>query len=82
VAAEFERIVEGDENSYISDFLEPYLIIAFSRDKNRITVIIHYVFDTIDGTWKTWKATQSLGMDEAYAMLDELKKMAEMYPER
>lgn len=82
VTAEFERIVEGEEISYISDFLEPYLTIAFSRDKNRIAVIIHYVFDTTDGIWKTWKVTQSLSMGEAYAMLDELKRMTEMYPER
>ena len=82
VTAEFERIVGGDENSYISNFLEPYLTIAFSRDKNRIAVIIHYEFDTTDGIWKTWKVTQSLSMGEAYAMLDELKRMTEMYPER
>lgn len=82
VTTEFERIVEGDENAYISDFLEPYLTIAFSREKTGIAVIIHYVFETTDGTWKTWKVTQFLGMDEAYAMLDELKKMTETYPER
>jgi len=69
---------KGDASSY---FLSFSLFIAklFFRDNNRITVIIHYVFNTIDGVWRTSKLFHFLGMDEAHTMLNELNN--KYYPE-
>ncbi len=78
---ELEKVVSGAEDSYISDFLEPYLKIVFARDRDRIAVVAHFAFDT-DGPWKIWKITQFLQPAEATALLEELKMMSSKYPAR
>ena len=76
-----EAVICKKEESYISDFLEPYLKIAFAHCNGQIAVIIHFVYDT-DGTWKTWKINQLLNDVEARLILSELKTMCKEYPPR
>ena len=81
LAEELEKVVAGEEDSYVSDFLEPYLKIVYARDVDRIAVIAHFVYDT-EGPWKTWKITQFMQQTEAKALLEELKAMSAKYPVR
>jgi len=75
-----EAILDGKEESYISDFLEPYFQIAFVRDNVRVAVVVHFTYDTTDRPWKIWKAKQFLSYDEAVTFLNGLKRMCTMFP--
>ena len=76
-----EKIISKEEESYISDFLEPYLRIVFARDGERIATVVHFVYCT-NGPWKAWKITQFLSADEADELLCGLKAMYAKFPRR
>lgn len=84
--ADFEKnmlhIVEGSEDSYISDFMEPYLKIAIAKCEEKIMLIFHFVYDTLDGIWKERKICQLLSYEEAKLILNDLKELINNYPKR
>ncbi len=77
-----ERILNKEDDTYISDFMEPYLKVAIARAEEKVVFAIQYVYDTTDGKWK--KRTVSSVMDEDTAMqaLHELTALHKTYPER
>ena len=77
-----EKILNKEEDAFISEFMEPYLHIAIARAEEKVVFTIQYVYDTTDGKWK--ERTVSSVMDEETAMqaLQELVALQKAYPER
>ena len=43
---ELSEILDGSEDGYISDFMEPYLKVAAARADEKIVIIFQFVYDT------------------------------------
>ena len=76
----FER-VRAKGGAYISDFLEPYLQMAFLRDGERVGVVAKFVYDTSD-VWKDWTVTQFLDPEEAEVFARAWQEMKVRFPSR
>lgn len=79
---EFEKVLAGEETSYISDFMEPYFKLCCIRHDGSISVVLHFVYDTRDGVWKTRKVVETLSLDDAANVLGKLKEMNRLFPRR
>lgn len=77
-----QQIINGSENSYISDFMEPYLSVCITKVDEFITFALSFVIDTIDEDWPTVEATAKWTIEEAKDKLKELKDMEQKFPER
>ena len=76
------KIIKGKESSYISAFMEPYLKIAIAKVENKMLFIVNFVYDTLDGIWKTRKIASVVEVEHAVQILNELKELQRKYPER
>lgn len=79
---ELSKILEGAEEGFISDFMEPYLKIAATRIDENIVIIFQFVYDTTDGIWKKRKITAVLSQEETAEMVQDLKDLVNKYPKR
>ena len=77
-----QQIINGSENSYISDFMEPYLSICITKVDKFIIFALSFVYDTIDEDWPTIEVTAKWTKEEAKDKLKELKDMELKFPER
>lgn len=77
-----KKIIKGDENSYISDFLEPYLSICITKVDEFIIFVFSFVYSTTDGKWSKIGATAKWTMSEAEDKVTELKDMELKFPKR
>lgn len=78
----FYSIIEGDKNSFISDFLEPYLKIAIVKMEEKIIFTLHFVYDTLNHDWKTREITSVLSKEESIEIYQDLQNMCDLYPEK
>ncbi|MGN1104362.1 MAG: hypothetical protein ACI4QI_05740 [Candidatus Coproplasma sp.] len=78
----FQRVINGEEDCYISDFFEPYLSVCITNVDGNIIFVFSYVYDTNDGKWSKISITAKWTMSEAKEKLNELKDMELKYPER
>lgn len=78
----FSKILDGSEDGYISDFMEPYLKVAAARVDEKIVVIFQFVYDTTDGIWKDRKIKALLSQESATEMVQALKDFVSKYSER
>ena len=76
------KILNGSEDGYISDFMEPYLKVAAARAGEKIVIIFQFVYDTTDGIWKDRKITTLLSKEEAAEIVQALRELIEKYPVR
>lgn len=77
-----KQIINGSENSYISDFMEPYLSICITKIDEFIIFVISFVYDTTDGKWSKIGVTAKWTMEEAKDKVKELKDMERKFPKR
>lgn len=77
-----QQIINGNENSYISDFMEPYLSVCITKIDEFIIFVFSFVCDTTDGKWSKIGVTAKWTMEEAKDIVKELKDMALRFPER
>ena len=77
-----QQIINGSENSYISDFMEPYLSVCITKVDEFITFALSFVISTIDEDWPTVEVTAKWTIEEAKDKLKELKDMELKFPER
>ena len=77
-----QQIINGSENSYISDFIEPYLSVRITKVDEFITFALSFVISTIDEDWPTIEVTAKWTIEEAKYKLKELKDMELKFPER
>lgn len=77
-----QLIINGSKNSYISDFLEPYLSVCITKIDEFIIFVFSFVYDTTDGKWSKIGVTAKWTMEEAKDKVKELKNMELKFPER
>lgn len=77
-----QKIIIGDENSYISDFLEPYLSVCITNVDEYIIFVLSFVYDTYGGKWSKISITAKWTMQEAKEKVKELRDMELKFPER
>lgn len=78
----FQKIINGDENRYISDFMEPYLSICITNVDEFIIFVFSFVYDTNGDNWSKISITAKWTMSEAKEKMQELKNMKLKFPER
>lgn len=77
-----QQIINSNENSYISDFMEPYLSICITKIDEFIIFVFSFVYDTTHGKWSKIGVTAKWTMEEAREKVKELKDMELKFPER
>lgn len=82
MANTLQKIINDEENSYISNFLEPYLSVCITKIDEFIIFVFSFVFDTTEGKWSTIGVTAKLTLEEAKNKLKELKDMELKFPEK
>ncbi len=75
-------IIDGNDNGYISDFLEPYIRISIARIEGQIMFQFHYFYDASKEVWRERKVVSSLDVNKSIEILHFLHRMVEMYPVR
>ena len=78
----FQKVINGNENSYISDFMEPYLSICITNVDEFIIFVFSFVYDTSGNKWSKISITAKWTMTEAKEKVKELKDMELEFPER
>ena len=78
----FQKIIKGDKNSYISDFLEPYLSICITKVDEFIIFGFSFVYDTCGKKCSKISITAKWTMLEAKEKVKELKDMKLKFPKR
>ena len=78
----FQKVINGNENSYISDFMEPYLSICITNVDEFIIFVFSFVYDTSGSKWSKISITAKWTMSEAKEKVKELKDMELKFPER
>ncbi len=76
------KILDGTEDGYISDFMEPYLKVSAARADDKIAVVFQFAYYSTKKTWKKRKITTLLSQEEAAEMVQSLKELVEKYPVR
>lgn len=82
ICEEFEKILQGEEISYISDFMEPYFKLCFLRNDDSVSVVLHFVYNTSGGIWKTRKVAETFSLEAAAEILDKWKELNRLFPKR
>ena len=77
-----QQIINGSENSYISDFMEPYLSVCITKIDEFIIFVFSFVYDTTNGKWSKIGVTAKWTMEEAKEKVKELKDMELKFPKR
>ena len=80
VIEELEKVINGEESFYVSDFLEPYLKFSFMKVGKDVGIGICFVYDTTDGIWKDHRLAEVFTMEETKDILEELKMLSKKYP--
>lgn len=47
-----DKIINDEEEAYISDFMEPYLKVSIAKVEEQVVLIVQFVYDTTNGKWK------------------------------
>lgn len=79
---ELSEILDGSEDGYISDFMEPYLKVAASRADEKIVIIFQFVYYTTDGIWRDRKITTLFSKEEATEIVQVLRELMRKYQVR
>lgn len=77
-----QQIINGGENSYISDFMEPYLSVCITKIDEFIIIVFSFVYDTTNGKWSKIGVTAKWTLEEARNKVKELKDMELKFSER
>ena len=82
ITESLDEIIEGKEEVYVSEFAEPNLQFVMARLDETIALTIQFVYDESGEVWKKRKMAVLLTLEEATAVLDELKALMKTYPIR
>ena len=77
-----QKILNYEEDAYISEFMEPYLKISIVRCEEKLAFTIQFVYDTTDGNWSTRKVSSIMNEEFAIQMLNELTELQNTFPGR
>lgn len=79
ITESLDEVIEGKEEVYVSEFAEPNLQFVIARLDEKIALTIQFVYDDFGEVWKKRKMTVLLTLEEATAVLDELKALMKTY---
>ena len=79
---EFSKILDGSEDGYISDFMEPYLKVVAARADEKIVIIFQFVYDTTEEIWRYRKITTLLSKEETTQIVQVLRELMRKYQVR
>lgn len=82
ITESLEEIMEGKEEIYVSEFMEPNLQFVMAQVDEKILFVIQFVYDESGEVWKKRKLAVQLSHEEAVAVLDDLKALVKKYPVR
>ena len=82
IAEELSKILDGSEEGYITDFMEPYLKIAAARADEKIVIVFQFSYVMRKNSWKRRKVTALLSQEEVAEIVQSLKELVEKYPVR
>ena len=82
IPEELSKILDGSEEGYITDFMEPYLKIAAARADEKIVIVFQFSYVTRKNSWKRRKVTALLSQEEVAEIVQSLKELVEKYPVR
>ena len=82
IAEELSKILDGSEEGYITDFMEPYLKIAAARADEKIVIVFQFSYVTRKNSWKRRKVTALLSQEEVAEIVQSLRELVENYPVR
>ena len=77
-----QKILNYEEDAYISEFMEPYLKISIVRCEEKVVFTIQFVYDTTDENWTTIKVSSVMNEKVATQILNELTEFQYSFPER
>ena len=77
-----QKILNCEEDAYISEFMEPYLKISIVRCEEKLVFTMQFVYDTTDRNWNTRKISSIMNEEVAIQMLNELTKLQNAFPVR
>ncbi len=77
-----QKILNKEEDAYISEFLEPNLQIAIARVEEKVVFTIRYVYDITDKRWNKRIVSSVMDAEMAQQAFHELTKFQKAYPER
>ena len=83
LAKTLKQMLDGTQTQYVSDFLEPYLVISITKlaDKFQFDCSYCYEIDKNDD-WKTWEVSTLLDRNQVTELIDELTNTYATYPAR
>ena len=81
LATSLRLIINGQAESYTSEYLEPYLSIEILKQADLISWNIDFVYDTSDD-WKSRQIKMELDTQEAQTILSGILEMLSAFPER
>lgn len=77
-----QKVINGSESSYISDFMEPYLSVCITKVDEFIIFVISFVYDTAGDKWSKIGITAKWTISEAIDKVNELEDMERKFPKR
>ena len=75
-------ILEGSEDGYISDFIEPYLKISAARTDGKIAIVFQFVYYATEDIWKERRVTALLSQEKVAEIVQSLRELVGRYPVR
>ena len=73
------KILNNEEDAYISNFIEPYLKIAIAKAEEKIMFTMQFVYS---GNWKKRTVATIIDTEIAGQILNKLLEIQKNYPER
>lgn len=78
----FQKIIDGEDNGYISSFMEPFLSICITNVDEYIIFVLSFVYDASEDEMPKISITAKWTRLEAEEKLKELKDMERKFPQR
>ncbi len=80
---ELYELRDCQTGSYISDFMEPYLRFAVFKNEELYSIAVHYAYYiAADNCLGKWKVCSTVSTSEYECLLEDIKSLAEKYPQR
>ncbi len=77
-----QDLLTSKQTAFISDYMEPYLKFAVSKVDDKFTLILFFVYDTVDGEWLSFTVTELISREDLLSIKDEMQSYLKQYPQK
>lgn len=77
-----EKIIDSEENAFISGYLEPYLKLSVAKTEDKYVIVFFFVYDVKDNKWLTFTVSETVSRERLISFKDELKEYLRAYPQK